>query len=167
MRSNLIGRILYLLERRMLGRLQLVRILIFLAFNSDLCLSTSRQLTRTFKLATAEFAKYITNCNLIILKHTERRIRCRCNSFQQLIVYSAWRWPTTTETCKCSKYIWIEQKKTPWSESASELYRPSDRRLSAKWLPTFADKGCQVIRVTDPYGLILGFLDRSRYFSIK
>jgi hypothetical protein len=28
-------------------------------------------------------------------------------------------------------------KKTPWSESASELYRPSDRRLSAKWLPTF------------------------------
>jgi hypothetical protein len=28
---------------------------------------------------------------------------------------------------------------TPWSESASELYRPSDRRFSAKWLPTFAD----------------------------
>jgi hypothetical protein len=26
---------------------------------------------------------------------------------------------------------------TPWSESASELYRPRDRRLSAKWLPTF------------------------------
>jgi hypothetical protein len=24
---------------------------------------------------------------------------------------------------------------TPWSDSASELYRPS--RLSAKWLPTF------------------------------
>jgi hypothetical protein len=24
------------------------------------------------------------------------------------------------------------RKKTPWSESASELYRPSDRRLSAK-----------------------------------
>jgi hypothetical protein len=27
--------------------------------------------------------------------------------------------------------------KTPWSESASELYRPSDRRLSAKSLTTF------------------------------
>jgi hypothetical protein len=26
-------------------------------------------------------------------------------------------------------------KKTPWSESGSELYRPSDRRLSGKWLP--------------------------------
>jgi hypothetical protein len=25
-----------------------------------------------------------------------------------------------------------KQKQTPWSESASELYRPSDRRLSAK-----------------------------------
>jgi hypothetical protein len=25
-----------------------------------------------------------------------------------------------------------KKKKTPWSESASELYRPSDRRLSAK-----------------------------------
>jgi hypothetical protein len=59
------------------------------------------------------------------------------------------------------------KKKTPWSESASKLYRPSDRRLSAKWLPTFADRGCHVISVTDPYGSILGFLDRSRYFSIK
>jgi hypothetical protein len=28
-------------------------------------------------------------------------------------------------------------KKTPWSESANELHRPSDRRSSAKWLPTF------------------------------
>jgi CBS-domain-containing membrane protein len=58
-------------------------------------------------------------------------------------------------------------KKTPWSESASELYRPSDRRLSAKCLPTFADKGCHVVSVTDLYGRILGFIDRSRYFSIK
>jgi hypothetical protein len=33
------------------------------------------------------------------------------------------------------------KKQTPWSEFASELYRPSDRRLSAKWLPTFADRG--------------------------
>jgi hypothetical protein len=28
---------------------------------------------------------------------------------------------------------------TPWPESASELYRPSDRRLSAKLVPTIAD----------------------------
>jgi hypothetical protein len=31
----------------------------------------------------------------------------------------------------------------------------------------FADRGCHVVSVTDPYSLILGFLDRSRYFSIK
>jgi hypothetical protein len=55
-------------------------------------------------------------------------------------------------------------KKTPWSESASELYRLSDRRLSAKWLPTFADRGCHVVSVTDPYGRILGFLNKSLYF---
>jgi hypothetical protein len=60
-----------------------------------------------------------------------------------------------------------KQKQTPWSESASELYRPRDRRLSAKWLPTFADRGCHVVTVTDPYGRILGFIDRSRYFSFK
>jgi CBS-domain-containing membrane protein len=59
------------------------------------------------------------------------------------------------------------KKQTPWSESASELYRPSDRRFSAKLLPTFADKGRHVVSVTDPYGHILGFLDRSRYFSFK
>jgi hypothetical protein len=58
-------------------------------------------------------------------------------------------------------------KRTPWSESASELYRPSDRRLLVKWLPTFADRGCHVVSVTVPYGRILGFLHRSRYFSIK
>jgi hypothetical protein len=42
-------------------------------------------------------------------------------------------------------YIYIytkrKQKQTPWPESSSELYRPSDRRLSAKLVPTFADRG--------------------------
>jgi hypothetical protein len=49
---------------------------------------------------------------------------------------------------------------TPWPESGSELYRPSDRRLSAKLVPTFSDRGCRVVSITDPYGRILGFLDR-------
>jgi hypothetical protein len=61
----------------------------------------------------------------------------------------------------------IIKKKTPWSESASELYRPSDRSLSEKLLPTYADRRWHVVSVTDPSGRILGFLDRSRYFSIK
>jgi hypothetical protein len=49
---------------------------------------------------------------------------------------------------------------TPWPESESELYRQSDRRLSAKLVPNFADRVWNVVSVTDPYGSILGFLDR-------
>jgi hypothetical protein len=59
------------------------------------------------------------------------------------------------------------QQQTPWPESAIELYRPSDLRLSAKLVPTFADRGCHVVSVTDLYGFILDFLDRSRYFFFK
>jgi hypothetical protein len=32
----------------------------------------------------------------------------------------------------------------------SELYRPSDRSLSAMLVPTFADRGCHMVSVTDP-----------------
>jgi hypothetical protein len=39
---------------------------------------------------------------------------------------------------------------------------PSNRRLSEKLVPTFADTGCHVVSVKDPYGPILAFLDRSR-----
>jgi hypothetical protein len=35
----------------------------------------------------------------------------------------------------------------------------SDRRLSAKLVPTFVDRGCSVVSATDPYGRIFGFLD--------
>jgi hypothetical protein len=45
-----------------------------------------------------------------------------------------------------------------------ELYGPRDRRLSAKLVPTFADRGCHVVSMTDPYDRILGFLDWSRRF---
>jgi hypothetical protein len=75
--------------------------------------------------------------------------------------------PKTIIPFNNTQYSYIKLKKTPWSESASELYRPRDRCLSAKSLPTFADRRCHVVSVTDPYGLILDFLDRSRYFSIK
>jgi hypothetical protein len=33
--------------------------------------------------------------------------------------------------------------------------------LSAKLVATFADKGCRMVSATDPYGRILGFLDRT------
>jgi hypothetical protein len=32
---------------------------------------------------------------------------------------------------------------------------------------TFADRGCRVVSATDPYGRILGFLDRSRYYFFQ
>jgi CBS-domain-containing membrane protein len=45
---------------------------------------------------------------------------------------------------------------TPLLYSESELYRPSDRRLLEKLVPTFADKGCHAVSVMDPYGRIVG-----------
>jgi hypothetical protein len=45
---------------------------------------------------------------------------------------------------------------------------PTERPLLVgEVIAKFAYKGCNVVSVTDPYGRILGFLDRSRYFSIK
>jgi hypothetical protein len=55
----------------------------------------------------------------------------------------------------------LESNIIPLPESASEL------RLSAKLVPTFVDRGRHVVSVTDPYGRILGFLDRSRYFFFQ
>jgi hypothetical protein len=40
-----------------------------------------------------------------------------------------------------SSVLTNENVVTQWPESASELYRPSDRRLSTKLVPTFADRG--------------------------
>jgi hypothetical protein len=57
--------------------------------------------------------------------------------------------------------------KIPRPQSASELYRPNERCLSAKLVTIFADIGCRVVSATDPYGSILGFLDRSRYFFFQ
>jgi hypothetical protein len=55
----------------------------------------------------------------------------------------------------------------PRSESTSELYEPSHHRFWAKIVPTFSDRGCHVVGVTDPYGRILGFLDRSSHFFFQ
>jgi hypothetical protein len=43
----------------------------------------------------------------------------------------------------------------------------TDRRLSTKLVPSFADRGCRVVSATDPYRGILGFLDRSSYFFFQ
>jgi hypothetical protein len=46
----------------------------------------------------------------------------------------------------------------------------TDRAIATcrrKLVSTFADRVCHVVNVTDSYGCILGFLDRSRYFFSK
>jgi hypothetical protein len=46
----------------------------------------------------------------------------------------------------------------------------TDRATAACWrsdCQLLRDRGCHVVSLTDPYGHILRFLDRSRYFSIK
>jgi hypothetical protein len=45
--------------------------------------------------------------------------------------------------------------------------RPSDRRLSAKLVPTFAGRGCCMVSATNSHGRYLGFLCRIRYFFIQ
>jgi hypothetical protein len=61
-----------------------------------------------------------------------------------------------------STQVWYQHK-----ACATHFERPSDSRLSAKLLPTFADRGCRVVSVKDPYGSVLGFLDRSRYYCFR
>jgi hypothetical protein len=39
--------------------------------------------------------------------------------------------------------------------------------LVGEVIANFWDRRCHVVSVTDPYGSIIGVLDRSRYFSIK
>jgi hypothetical protein len=58
-------------------------------------------------------------------------------------------------------------KQTPWLQSASDLYRPRDRRLSVKLVSSFEDRGCSVVSTTDPNGRILCFLDRSPYLFFQ
>jgi hypothetical protein len=46
-----------------------------------------------------------------------------------------------------------------------ELYRPTERRPMS--VPTFADRECCLVSITDLLAVDLGFLDRYRYFSFK
>jgi hypothetical protein len=50
----------------------------------------------------------------------------------------------------------------PPRKKQTPLYRPRDRRLSAKLVPTLADRGWSAQRI--PMAVNFGFLDRSRYF---
>jgi hypothetical protein len=58
---------------------------------------------------------------------------------------------------KKNSMVWVRERTIPNE-------RPP---LVGEVIAKFADRGCHVVSVTDPYGRILGFLDRSSYFSIK
>jgi hypothetical protein len=69
-----------------------------------------------------------------------------------------------------SLFLFTQQttrKQTPWPESARELYRPSDRRLSAKLLPTFADIGVSRSQHLDPLRPNSRFSRPSRYLFFQ
>jgi hypothetical protein len=51
-----------------------------------------------------------------------------------------------------SKRKIIAELKNSGTQSTSEIYRPSDRRLSVKLVPTLADRGCRGVRATNPHG---------------
>jgi hypothetical protein len=77
----------------------------------------------------------------IITIITAVTIRHSCASF---------RMSRTNSSCTSSLAdAMLAINKTRWLESASELYRPSDRPLTAKLVPTFADRGCHVVSVAD------------------
>jgi hypothetical protein len=61
------------------------------------------------------------------------------------------KWRNGTST---SIFYFCPSKKkiAPWPESASELYRPSDPRLSANLVSTFVGRGFHLVSVTDAYG---------------
>jgi hypothetical protein len=92
---------------------------------------------------TWNFNKYNT-----IVKQTASLMVCKSRT----CAFSHWKYNTSKKQTKLA----------PWPESTSELYRPSNHRLSAKLVPNFADRESHVVSVRDFYGRILGFLDRSR-----
>jgi hypothetical protein len=60
-----------------------------------------------------------------------------------------------TYKTKLNSMDWVRERTIP------------TERLSTKLVSTVEGRRCHVVSVTDPYGHILGFLDRSRYFFFK
>jgi hypothetical protein len=70
-------------------------------------------------------------------------------------------WPESMPTHK-------NKKQTPWPQSASDLYRPIDHRLSAKLVPTFSDRGLlRIQRGGSRTTLISVFLDLNCYIFFQ
>jgi hypothetical protein len=72
---------------------------------------------------------------VVVYKRTFKRLQSSVDVTLYTLVKYFQRFISASSSLQHDKPIW--ETHTPWPESASELYRPSDRRLSAKWLPTF------------------------------
>jgi hypothetical protein len=73
-----------------------------------------------------------------------------------------WQISMGTTVRKMLKASWLNNNEviqTLWLWSARELYRPSDRRLSARLVPTFADRGVAWSAQRIPTAVNLGSLD--------
>jgi hypothetical protein len=54
--------------------------------------------------------------------------------------------------CQSPKTTELKNNKLRGFSPQSDLYRLSDRRLSAKLVPTLADRGCRVVSEMNPHG---------------
>jgi hypothetical protein len=92
-------------------------------------------------------------------------IKCKCSPGGHAVLSASCALRLRLHTF--ALHINTKKKLTPWPESASELYRQHDRRLSAMLVPKFADTGCHVVGVTNAYGRNFGPLYRRRYFFFQ
>jgi hypothetical protein len=117
---------------------------------------------RNYQKSSGVFA-LITPCNRVLPE--KQKVAYLVNKF---LIFNLTQLFITVYTRDCQRFLYLSHInstrtshventfhniKTPWPQSASELYRQSDRRLSAKIVPTFAGRGCCVVSVTNSHGL--------------
>jgi hypothetical protein len=91
-------------------------------------------------------------------------------------VYTMWE-PRHLTTLKASMACWYCYNPNPCKVMMSPTACPlpadefessgSIKKRNSASEPTFADRGCHVVIVSDQYGHTLGFLDRSPYFFFQ
>jgi hypothetical protein len=62
--------------------------------------------------------------------------------------------------------VLISYKRAPWPECEQTIPTVRDRHLSAKLVPTLADRMCHVFSATDTHGCVLSFLDGNSYYFL-
>jgi hypothetical protein len=106
-------------------------------------------------------SRYRANIGFDSMKHEFESCECHLFNVNVKATYDSQHLTSFIKSCpsinKKNFMVWVRERTIPTERQP----------LAAKRLPTCADRGCHVVSVTDPSGRILGFLNRSRYFSIK